>query len=136
MHDDTTASSATAGRRAALGLLVLLLTSLFSNAGSLPIVPGDAFDMRLASHLVRELGGIGYFAQLATGIWLALSLIFQPRRGTRLAFGAWLVALCLWSAPVPTLLADLALAPALLAGAALLALLTRALEEATRTHEA
>jgi hypothetical protein len=131
-----TGSGDHATRRAALGFLVLLLTALFSNAGSLPIVPGDAFDERLASHLVRELGGVGYFAQLATGVWLALSLIFQPRRGTRLAFGAWLVALCLYSAPVPTLFADLALAPALLTGAVLLAMLTRALDQATRPDPA
>ncbi|MGD0483605.1 MAG: hypothetical protein ABSB58_03010 [Gemmatimonadales bacterium] len=123
-------------RGAALGFLVLLLTSLLSNAGSLPIVPGDAFDQRLASHLVRELGGVGYFGQLGAGVWLALALIFDARRGTRFAFGAWLVALCLYSAPVPTLFADLALAPALLVAAGLLALLTRALDRATRLDEA
>ena len=135
---DTTDADATgsATRRAALGLLVLALTSLFSNAGSLPIVPGDAFDQRLASALVRELAAAGYFAQLATGIWLAVALIFDARRGTRLAFGAWLLALCLYSAPVPTLFADLALAPALLTGAVLLALLTRALDRATRPDPA
>jgi hypothetical protein len=131
---DTTDPDATgsADRRALLGLTVLALTSLLSNAGSLPIVPGDAFDQRLASHLVRELGGVGYFAQLAAGLWLSLSLIFQPRPGTRVALGAWLVALCLYSAPVPTLFADLALTPALLTGAFLLALLARALDRATR----
>jgi hypothetical protein len=123
-------------RRAALGFLVLALTSLLSNAGSIPFVPGDAFDQRLAIPLVREVGGAGYFAQLAGGIWLALALIFGARRGSRLPLGAWLLALCLYSAPVPTLFADLALAPALLAGAGLLALLARALEEATRPDEA
>ena len=125
-HDDR------GDHRAMLGVLVLALTSLLSNAGSLPIVPGDAFDQRLASHLVRELGGVGYFAQLATGVWLALALIFHARCGTRVAVGAWLVALCLYSAPVPQLFADLALTPALLTGAFLLALLARALDRATR----
>jgi hypothetical protein len=135
---DTTdpAAAGTGDRRAMLGFLVLALTCLLANAGSLPIVPGDAFDERLASPLVREVGGAGYFAQLATGIWLALALIFHSRRGTRLAFGAWLVALCLYAAPVPTLFADLALAPALLTGAGLLALLTRALDQATRPDPA
>ena len=44
--------------------------------------------------------------------------------------------MCLFSAPVPTLGADLALAPALLTGAVLLALLTRALEQATKPDAA
>jgi hypothetical protein len=123
-------------RRALLGALVLLLTCLFSNLGSLPIVAGDAFDQRAASHLVRELGAVGYVGQLATGVWLAVSLIFDLRRGARLAFGAWLVALCLFAVPVPTPGADLALAPALLSGAVVLALLTRALEQATKPDAA
>jgi hypothetical protein len=123
-------------RRALLGALVLLLTCLFSNLGSLPIVAGDAFDQRAASHLVRELGAAGYVGQLATGVWLAVSLIFDLRRGARLAFGAWLVALCLFAVPVPTPGADLALAPALLSGAVVLALLTRALEQATKPDAA
>jgi hypothetical protein len=135
---DSTADDAArpADRRALLGAVVLLLTCLFSNVGSLPIVAGDAFDQRAASHLVRELGTAGYFGQLATGVWLAVSLIFDARHAARLAFGAWLVALCLFSVPVPTLGADLALAPALLTGAFLLALLTRALQEATKPDRA
>lgn len=75
--------------RAALGLLVLALTSLLSNAGSLPLVPGDAFDQRLAISLVREVGAAGYFAQLAAGIWLALALIFGARRGARGSSPCW-----------------------------------------------
>lgn len=124
------------GRRALLGAVVLVLTCVFSNLGSLPIVPGDAFDQRAAARLVRELGGAGYFGQLATGIWLGLALIFDLRRGARLAVGAWLAALVLFCVPVPALWADLALAPALLTGATLLALFSRALETATRRDPA
>jgi hypothetical protein len=131
-----TDETAPSDRRALLGAVVLLLTCLFSNLGSLPITPGDAFDQRAAILAVRELGAVGYFAQLATGVWLALALIFDLRRGARFAFGAWLVALGLFSAPLPALGADLALAPALLTAAALLALLTRALETATRRDAA
>jgi len=116
--------------------VILLLTCLFSNLASLPIVPGDAFDQRAAVRLVRELGAVGYFGQLATGVWLALALIFACRRAARIAFGAWLVALCLFCVPAPVLWDDLALAPALLTGATLLAVLSRALETATRRDTA
>ncbi len=123
-------------RRALLGAVVLLLTCLFSNLGSLPIAPGDAFDQRAALHYVRDLGAVGYFAQLAAGLWLSLALIFDVRRGARAALGTWLMALVLFCMPVPALGADLALAPALLTAAGLLALLTRALETATRRDAA
>jgi len=122
--------------RALLGLCVLLLTCLLSNLCSFTFSPGEAFEQQLAIPLVRRLSAVGYFGQLGAGLWLALALIFQPRRGTRLAFAAWLVAVCLYSAPVPRLAADLALAPALLVGAFLLAALTRALDRATRPYAA
>lgn len=120
------------GRRALLGALILVLTCLFSNLASLHLVPGDAFDQRAAIPLVRGLGAAGYLGQLGTGIVLALALLFDLRRIARLAMGAWLAALCLFTVPVPKPGADLALAPAILFGAALLALLARALETATR----
>jgi hypothetical protein len=132
VHLDDGERTERGGRRALLGALVLLLTCLFSNLASLHLVPGDAFDQRAAIHLVRELGAAGFFGQLATGVWLALALLFDLRRAARWAMGAWLVALGLFTVPVPKPGADLALAPAILFGAALLALLARALETATR----
>ena len=119
-------------RRALLGAVVLVLTCLFSNLASLHMVPGDAFDQRAAIPLVRDLGAAGYFGQLTAGIVLALALIFDLRRAARAAIVAWLAALCLFTVPVPQAGEDLALAPAILFGATLLALLARALETATR----
>ena len=133
---DTAARVDRRDHRALLGAVVLVLTCFFSNLASLHLAPGDAFAQRAAFRLVRELGGVGYFAQMATGIWLSLALIFDLARGARFAFVAWLAALVLFCVPVPTLWADVALAPAMLLAAAFLAYLSRALEVATRRDAA
>jgi hypothetical protein len=128
-HDDVRHDPATSF---VLGLLVLGLTVLFSNLPSMPIRPGEAILDRLADHTVNRLPAIGYPAQLASGLWLSFGLLFAPRHGTRLAFAVWLVAVCLFLAPVPTLGADPALVPALVVGAALLALVVRLLDRTTQ----
>ncbi len=132
----TLASTEGRDRRAAMGAVVLLVTCVLSNLASLHVVAGDAFDQRAASHLVRELGGVGYFAQMAAGIWLSLALLFDARRGARVALPAWLGALVLFCVPVPALWADVALTPAMLLAAALLAVFSRSLEVATRRDAA
>ena len=119
-------------RQFALGVLVLGVTCLLSNLASFRISPGEAIADRLADHLIGGLSAVGYFAQLFTGIWLAVPLIFDIGIGRRWAPLLWAVALCLFLAPLPSLTTDLALAPASLAGAGLLTVLGRALLEATR----
>ena len=123
-------------RQFAFGVLVLGLTVLLSNLASFRISPGEAIADRMADHLIGHLNAIGYFAQLGTGLWLALTLIFDVVVGRRWALACWAVALCLFLAPLPPLATDLALAPASLVGAALLTVLVRGLLDATRRQAA
>lgn len=116
--------------RFVLGLLVLGLTCLLSNFPSVPVDLPE-FGTRLASDLIRQLFGIGYWAQLLTGVWLALSLRLDERRGVRMARVAWLLSLCLFLTPVPTLKEVPDLAPLLLSGVALLGVLAREIDAAT-----
>lgn len=43
--------------------------------------PGEAIADRLADHLIGRLSAVGYFAQLGTGLWLAVTLIFDIGSG-------------------------------------------------------
>lgn len=114
-------------RAASLGALVLGATVLLSNLRSLGISPGEAILDRLAVHVIAQATTVGFFAQLATGIWLSLALLLDVRRGRRLAAVLWVVSVALYLAPLPPLAADLALGPASMTVAAAFALLARAL---------
>lgn len=131
-HDD----SVTPTRQLALGLVVLALTCLLSNLGSFRISPGEAIEDRLAIEAFANLSAVGYFGQLGAGVWLAVALILEFRRGARWALALWGIALCLFLSPLPGLTADLALGPSLVTIGVLLGLLGRALLEATRAHAA
>jgi len=116
-------------RQFALGMLVLSVTCLVANLTSFRIAPGEAVADRLADHLIGRLSAIGYLAQLGTGLWLSMSLLFDIVRGRKAAAVLWVASLCLYLAPLPSLTADLALAPALLVLAACLGLLGHKLLE-------
>lgn len=126
----------TSTRQFAFGVLVLGITCLLSNLASFRVSPGEAIADRLADPLLGRLNAVGYFAQLGTGLWLAVTLVFDVVVGRRWALACWAVALCLFLAPLPPLTTDLALAPASLVGAALLAVLVRGLLDATRPQAA
>ena len=102
-------------RQLALGALVLGVTALLANVASFHASPGAAIADRLAVPLVARLSAVGYFAQLAAGVWLSLALILDVAAGRRWAPVVWLAAVCLYCAPLPSLTADPALIPALLA---------------------
>ena len=119
--------SVTPLRQFALGALVLGVTVLLSNLASFYVSPGAAIVDRLADHQIARLSAVGYFAQLGAGVWLAAALIFDLARGRRWALVLWLVALCLYLAPLPPLTADLALAPSLLVVGGAIAFLGRTL---------
>ena len=136
MHATDRDEPVTPVRQLALGLLVLALTCLLSNLGSFRISPGAAIEERLANVALARLSTVGYFGQLGAGVWLAVALVLEFRRGARWALALWGVALCLFLSPLPGLSADLALGPSLVTLGVLLGLLGRALIEATGTRAA
>lgn len=87
--------------RAALGVVVLAVAVACANIGAVPI-DTEPFLQRLADRSIRTAFTTGYVLQLLTGIWLALSLLLDVRRGMRVALVCWLAALALFLAPVPT----------------------------------
>ena len=115
-----------------LGFGILVLTVAFSNVPQLIQHPERFFDVARPTSAVLRLQALGYVLQMAIGIWLSLSLIFELRRLRRVAVFLWPCAVALSLAPLPGVRDDLALAPALFVGAAALAALSWTLDRATR----
>jgi hypothetical protein len=115
-----------------LGFGILALTVVFSNIPQLIQHPERFLDVARPTSLALRLQALGYVLQMAVGTWLSLSLIFEIAPARRVAVFLWPCALALYLAPLPDVREDLALAPALLAGAAALAALSFALDRATR----
>ena len=95
--------------RSTLSLVVLGVAIGVANAPSLPL-DLTPFENRLADGATRSLFALGVAFQGVAGIWLALSLLLDVRRGTRAALLVWLAALSLCLTPVPTVLEDFAAA--------------------------
>lgn len=91
--------------RAALGFVVLGVAIGCANVVSLPI-DTTPYTERLSDESIRSLFTAGFVTQLGTGVWLALSLLLDVRRGLRVALIAWFGSLSLYITPVPTLLQD------------------------------
>jgi len=115
-----------------LGFGILALTVVFSNVPQLLQHPERLFDVARPTSAILRLQALGFVLQMAVGTWLALALILELRRARRVAVFLWPCALALYFAPLPKVRDDLALAPALFVGAALLALLAWTADRATR----
>ncbi len=117
---------------ALLGVGVLALTVAFSDFPQLVQNPERFFDVPAPTPLLRALHGLGFFLQLAAGLWLSFCLVFDIRRARRAAAVLWPVSVALYFAPFPNARQDLALAPALFVGAVALTALSWAVNRATR----
>jgi hypothetical protein len=129
-HADTDPDAEVAFR-AIIGFVVLALAVFCANIGWIPIDTAP-FARRLQDGTVRRLFAAGFVLQLGAGIWLALCLLLNAQRGTRPALVLWLVALCLFLVPVPTLREDLGAALVPLATVLLVSLLGWALDHSLR----
>jgi hypothetical protein len=115
-----------------LGLGILGLTVLFSNVFWLVEHPERYFDVSRPTGTLLRLELAGYLLQMAVGLWLSASLVFDVARWRRVAVFLWPLTLTLYLAPVPTARQDLMLTPALIVAALLLWELSRTLDRATR----
>jgi len=135
--DSTPSQSGEYGRvgRYLLGFGILGLTVVFSNVFWLVEHPESYFAVSRPSATLLRMELAGYVLQMAIGLWLGISLVFDVARWRRVAAFLWPLTLALYFAPVPTARQDLSLAPALLVAALLLWELTRTLDRATRAAD-
>jgi hypothetical protein len=115
-----------------LGFGILGLTVLLSNVPYLIEHPEAVFGVSRPSATVLKLGLAGYLLQMAIGLWLSVSLVFEVARWRRVAAFLWPFTLALYFAPVPTARQDVSLAPALVVAALLMWELSKTLDRATR----
>ena len=118
--------------RYVLGFFVLALTVVFSNFFWLVEHPERVFPVSPPSASSLRLELAGYVLQMAIGLWLSVSLVFDVARWRRVAVLLWPLTLMLYLAPLPTARQDLSLAPALVIIALLFWELARTLDRATR----
>ena len=135
MHSGAEDSASEVAFRSILGLFVLAIAIACANIAAFPI-DQEPFTGRLALEPVRRMFVAGYFAQIGSGIWLALALLLDLRRGIRPALLCWLGALCLMLAPVPPIVAEPLAAPVPLAGVLLVSLVGWALDQSLREQPA
>ena len=115
-----------------LGLGILALTVVFSNVFWLVEHPERYFPVVRPGASLLRLELAGYVLQMAVGLWLGISLVFDVARWRRVAVVLWPLALALYFAPVPTAQQVLTLAPALLVAGIFVWELSRTLDRATR----
>lgn len=115
-----------------LGLGILALTVLFSNAFRLVEHPEWFFGVSRPGATLLRMELWGYVLQMAIGLWLAISLVFEVARWRRVAAFLWPLTLVLYFAPLPTARQVVTLAPALLVAALFFWELSRTLDRATR----
>ena len=115
-----------------LGFFILTLTVVFSNVFWLVEHPERVFPVSPPSAGSLRLELAGYVLQMAIGLWLSVSLVFDVTRWRRAAVVLWPLTLALYLAPLPTARQELSLAPALLVAGLLFWELARTLDRATR----
>ena len=122
--------------RYAFGFVVLGLTVVLSDFPQVAQHPERYIDVARPTGALLAMHAAGYVLQMALGLWLAFALLFEVARGRRLAMRLYPVALVLYFAPLPGALVDPALAPAMAAGALLLATVSRRLDLITNARSA
>jgi hypothetical protein len=115
-----------------LGFGILALTVVFSNTFWLVEHPERFFAVSRPSAAMLRLELAGYVLQMAIGLWLSVSLVFDVARWRRVAVFLWPLTLVLYFAPLPTARQDFSLAPALVIAALLFWQLSHTLDRATR----
>lgn len=129
VSDDVGDDTDTEVRRYSTGLVVLLITVFLSNVFGFLRHPEQVFDVLRNSPLESGLHVAGFVGQLVTGLWLGVSLVFDVRRGQRLAAAGWLLSVVLFFVPMPSAGDDLWLTPVLMVLVTAVAWVSRALAE-------
>lgn len=121
-------------RRYAAGWTVLIVTVLLSNVFGFLEHPERVFDVQANSAVLERVHLLGFAGQVLFGCWLGLALILEVRPARRLCQVLWLASVAAFFAPMPSATKDIWLAPLLFVVAALVLLLSRAIDAALLPH--